>query len=248
MVLTSVSLPLHPTTNPIMHKLFVHPFIAVAILGIFGPAFAAERPSPLRWQKQMDAFAEKDSRSRYAKEGIVFVGSSSIRGWNLNKWFPDLPVLNRGFGGSHIADSTHFLELLVLKHKPRCVVLYAGDNDIAKGLSTDQVVADYQGFVSKLYESLPDTRIVFVAIKPSLARWKLYPQMKEANDRIAAIAAADGRQTFLDIATKMTATENGQPRSDIFKKDGLHLNEAGYEIWTALLMPHLKQPETVGSR
>jgi lysophospholipase L1-like esterase len=187
----------------------------------------------------MDAFAAADREHPTEAEGIVFVGSSSIRMWKLDKWFPELPTLNRGFGGSHIADATHYLDLLVIRHKPQVVVFYAGDNDIARGLSPADVVTDYRAFVEKLHATLPETRLVYVAIKPSIARWKLYPLMREANQQIAEIAAGDSRQTFADIATPMLGTD-GEPRAELFLSDGLHLNDEGYRLWTSLVRPHLK--------
>ncbi len=202
------------------------------------------RRPPTRWQNRMDKFAEEDARSRYRAGGIVFVGSSSIQGWDLSKSFPDLPVINRGFGGSHIADSTHYIDLLVVKLRPKTVVLYAGDNDIKHGLTPDQVVSDYQAFVSALKMALPDARLIFLAIKPSLKRWSLYPSMQIANRRIAEIAKGDPHQIFVDIATPMLATDDGTPNRDLFVKDGLHLNDAGYELWSSLLAPHLVPRKT----
>ena len=200
---------------------------------------SAERPAPERWQEVMDAFAAADREDPTATGGIVFVGSSSIRMWKLAQSFPELPALNRGFGGSHIADATHYLDLLVLRHKPQVVVFYAGDNDVARGLSPAAVVADYRAFVEKLQAALPDTRLVYVAIKPSIARWKLYSRMREANRQIAEIAAADLRQTFVDIAAPMLG-DDGTPRAELFVADGLHLNDEGYKLWTSLVQPHLQ--------
>jgi lysophospholipase L1-like esterase len=200
---------------------------------------ADERPAPERWQEQMDAFAKQDA-TRPHSPAVVFVGSSSIRGWDLSKWFPDLPALNRGFGGSHIADSTHYLEVLVTKHQPQVVVFYAGDNDIAHGLTPDEVVSDYQEFVNALQRTLPETRLVYIAIKPSIQRWAMYSKMREVNQRIATIAAQDERQVFLDIASPMLATDDSQPHAKWFVADGLHLNDAGYELWSTLLKPQLK--------
>ncbi len=199
---------------------------------------AAVRPAPERWQQAMDAFATADREHPTAGESVVFVGSSSIRMWKLDKWFPGLPALNRGFGGSHIADATHYLDLLVLRHKPQVVVFYAGDNDMARGLLPADVVSDYRAFVEKLQAALPETRLVYVAIKPSIARWKLYPQMREANRQIAEIAAADPQQTFVDIATPMLG-DDGTPRAELFLDDGLHLNDEGYQLWTSLVQPQL---------
>ena len=93
-------------------------------------------------------------------EGIVFVGSSSIRMWDTARAFPDLKVLNRGFGGSQIADSVRFADRIVVPYKPRLVVFYAGDNDINGKKTAEQVLADYQAFVKKVRAHSPDCKIV----------------------------------------------------------------------------------------
>jgi hypothetical protein len=123
-----------------------------------------------RWAKEMAAFEQQDKASPPAPGGIVFVGSSSIRLWDLGRSFPGLPILNRGFGGSQIIDSVNHADLLVIKHKPRTVVFYAGDNDLAGGKTPGAVLADYQAFVAKVRSALPDARIVFIGIKPSIQR------------------------------------------------------------------------------
>jgi lysophospholipase L1-like esterase len=167
------------------------------------------------------------------------VGSSSIVGWDLKEYFPDLQAINRGFGGSEIADSVHFADRILLPHEPRVVVLYAGDNDIARGKSPQQVLADYQAFAKKVHDASPQTRIVFIAIKPSLKRWHLVDKMREANKLIERATDTDPRQTFVDIDQPMIGPDE-KPRPELFKQDGLHLNAAGYDLWSSLVRPHLK--------
>src|SRR5687768_5916552 len=133
-----------------------------------------------KWAKEMAAFEEQD-RKDPAVGGVVFVGSSSIRLWDLKKSFPDVPALNRGFGGSVIPDSVARVDLLVIRHKPQIVVFYAGDNDIAAGRTPQQVFDDYKAFVSKVHAALPATRIAFIAIKPSIQRWALVDKVRAAN-------------------------------------------------------------------
>ncbi|HMP07216.1 MAG TPA: SGNH/GDSL hydrolase family protein [Lacipirellulaceae bacterium] len=191
-----------------------------------------------RWQADMDRFAEADAQQTPPADAVLFVGSSSIRLWNLDRWFPGETTINRGFGGSQICDSTHFAEQIVVSYQPRVIVFYAGDNDIAAGKSPQQVHVDFRAFVDKVRASLPDTPLVFIAIKPSIARWKLRDAMQEANWLIAEDCAADESLTFVDVWPAML-DEEGEPRAELFRSDGLHLNTAGYKLWTELLAPAL---------
>jgi len=191
-----------------------------------------------KWAKEMAAFEEQD-RSDPAIGGIVFVGSSSIRLWDLKKSFPDEPALNRGFGGSEIPDSVAHVDLLVIRHKPRIVVFYAGDNDIAAGRTPQQVFDDYKAFVEKIHTALPATRIAFIAIKPSILRWALVDKVRAANTLVREYAAADDRLGFVDVDGPMLGWDE-KPRRDLFVADGLHMTPKGYELWTTLVRPFIE--------
>jgi lysophospholipase L1-like esterase len=194
---------------------------------------------PTRWEKAIAAFEQQDRDKPPPKDGILFVGSSSIRLWDLAKSFPGLPVINRGFGGSQIGDAVHFARRLVTKHRPRMVVFYAGDNDIAAGKTPEKVAADFQAFVKLVHQELPKTRIVFLAVKPSLARWKLYEKQKQANALVEAYCRKGERLRYVDLVKPMLG-DDVTPRAELFVKDGLHLSAKGYEVWTAAVKPHLK--------
>jgi sugar phosphate isomerase/epimerase/lysophospholipase L1-like esterase len=200
---------------------------------------ADEAAKPDRWEPAIAKFEAMDREQPPAKEGIVFIGSSSIVKWKLDDWFPDLPVLNRGFGGSQIADSVRYADRILVGYRPRIVVFYAGDNDIAAGKSPQQVLADYKAFVAKVYAALPETRIVYVAIKPSLKRWHLIGQIREANRLIRLVTEADPRLEFVDVDAPMLSPD-GKPRAELFVSDGLHLSDEGYKLWAELVRPRLK--------
>jgi lysophospholipase L1-like esterase len=192
-----------------------------------------------RWEKTIATFEELDKVNPPPRNAILFAGSSSIRMWDLKKSFPALDVINRGFGGSQIADSVHFAPRLILKHEPRLVVFYAGDNDIAAGKKPEQVLEDFQALVKAIHKELPKTRVAFLSIKPSLARWKHVETQRKANALIEDFCKQDERLLYEDMGKSLLG-DDGKPRDDLFAKDGLHLNAKGYEVWTAVLKPHLK--------
>lgn len=203
-----------------------------------GPA-AQKTQSPDRWEKDIQAFEKRDKESPPPKHGILFVGSSSIRLWNVTESFPDLPVINRGFGGSQISDGVAFASRIVIPYAPKVIVFYAGDNDLFAGKTTETVCRDFQAFAGAVLKALPDTHIVFIAIKPSSSRWALWEKQQQANRLIREFIAKDKRLEYLDVAPAMLAPD-GQPRAELFRSDKLHLNAEGYKLWNSLLRPRLK--------
>jgi len=202
------------------------------------PAGTAKPAATNRWEKAIQSFEEQDKVNLPPAGSILFVGSSSIRMWNLDKYFPDMDVINRGFGGSQIADSIHYADRIIIKYRPKTIVFYAGDNDIAVGKSAQTVASDFDTFVDKIRARLPETRILMIAIKPSIARWHLAETMQEANGLIEAHAKTLDRVEFIDVWSPMIG-DDGKPNPDLFIEDGLHLNHEGYTLWTSILKPHL---------
>jgi lysophospholipase L1-like esterase len=219
-------------------RLFILGLAGLAVVLIAPPAQGQAGPEA-RWAAELRAFDDADAKTPPSKGGIVFVGSSSIRLWNLETAFPGLPVVNRGFGGSQLADSVEHLDRLVLRHAPKTVVLYAGDNDLSAGKTPAQVVADFEAFAAGVHRALPQARIAFVAIKPSLARWKLIAQVREANAGVRAVCDADDRLGFIDVDGPMLGYD-AKPRGDLFVTDGLHLSPKGYALWTTLTRPFVE--------
>lgn len=207
----------------------------IALAALTSPALAKEF-DPARWEKTIVQLEANDAKSTIPAAGIVFIGSSSIRMWDLPKYFPDQNVINHGFGGSHLEDSVYYADRLVNKLQPRAVVLYAGDNDIANGYTPERVRDDFLKFVATVHAKLPEAKIAFIAVKPSISRWKLVDKVRATNKLIAAECDKSDLLTFIDIDEPMLG-EDGKPRVELFKKDGLHMTDAGYQIWTKLVQP-----------
>jgi lysophospholipase L1-like esterase len=203
------------------------------------------------FEPEIRAFEAADHTSPPPLGGVVFVGSSSIKNWtNMATDFPTVPILNRGFGGSTLADVVHYVDRVVLPYHPRLVVLYAGDNDLPLGHTADQVLAEYRAFVARVRSAQPDVRIVFVSIKPSPSRRAYLDVAREANRRIEGDIAGDSLASYVDVFTPMLGP-TGQPRPELFLADSLHMTRAGYLLWRRLLMPKVASwaltRETVGA-
>jgi len=135
-----------------------------------------------KWEKEISAYERMDATNPPAKGCYVFIGSSTIGRWKtLVQDFPGAPVVNRGFGGSEIVDSTHFAPRIVFPYEPKMVFLRAGGNDLWAGKSVDQVFADYKEFVETVHGKLPETKVVFISLSPSLARWTQHEKEKALN-------------------------------------------------------------------
>lgn len=211
--------------------------------GVRTPAQCPPKPpAPLvgaaqRFEDEIASFEAADKLSSPSKGSVLFVGSSSIRVWpNLKADFPNIDVLQRGFGGSTLDEVDHYAPRIVLPYCPRLIVLYAGDNDLAEGRTPEQILADFKTFVGLVRRPMPKTRIIFVSIKPSTARVALLGKMREANALVRQYVATDPSLTYVDVFTPMLDSA-GIPRGELFQSDGLHMNAQGYAIWRDLLQP-----------
>ena len=190
-----------------------------------------------QWDAAIVAFERADRAQPPPAGAVLFIGSSSIRFWKtLAADFPEVHTINRGFGGSEIADSTFFADRIVAPYHPRAIVMYAGDNDIEAGNSPKQVRDDFAAFVRKARAVDPGVPIAFIAIKPSMARKALLPQIRAANDLVRAYAATQQQVAYLDVFTPMLG-EDGQPQAKWFIQDGLHMNRSGYALWIGVVRP-----------
>lgn len=201
------------------------------------PDARVEPPPP--FEDEIRAFEAADRATPPPKNPILFTGSSSIRLWKtLAQDFPRHTVLNRGFGGSHIADALRYVNRIVIPYAPRAIVFYAGGNDIHAGKAPAEVAADFVAFARAVHARLPRTRIAYVSIAPNPARWAEVDRVRDVNARIAAFTRSDPRLSFIDVFPHMLGPD-GKPRPDIFGPDKLHMNATGYALWTRLLGPRL---------
>ena len=190
-------------------------------------------------EKEVAAYEAADRQNPPPKGGILFIGSSTIRVWKtLAADFPDHKVINRGFGGTEIVDSTHFADRLIFPHEPKQIFLRAGGNDIHAGRLPIQVASDFAEFVRVVHTRLPRTEILFIGLSPAPARWGEADKNRELNRLIRQMALGLPRVGFVD-ADDISLTPDGRARPELFIKDRLHFSAEGYKLLAERVRPFL---------
>lgn len=203
------------------------------------PAQTPAPQGPARWEKDIAAFEARDKTNPPPQNALLFIGSSTILFWKtLAEDLPNHKVINRGFGGSQIADATYFADRIVLPYKPKMVLLRSGGNDIFSGKSPEQVFADFQAFVAKVHAKLPQTDIVYLALSPSVARWNHWEKEAVLNQMVKTFSQKAKHVKYLDAAN-ISVGADGKPRPELFVEDKLHLNAAGYQLLAARVRAYL---------
>jgi lysophospholipase L1-like esterase len=193
---------------------------------------------------EINAFWEADKKQMPPSGAVLFMGSSSIRMWDtLAKDFPEIPVINRGFGGSQIFESALYADRIAFPYKPKIIILCAGTNDLAYGnKNPQQVLQEFKDFVAKIHAGLPDTRIVYISINPTVARWNQEADILETNHLIEKWIFENNSPTqklnFINSHAQVL-TADGNPQPKLLRDDGLHFNAEGYKLWTSILKPRI---------
>ncbi|BAV04331.1 GDSL-type esterase/lipase family protein [Filimonas lacunae] len=186
-------------------------------------------------------FKKSDSVQMPAANSILFVGSSSFTKWtDMQTWFPNYTVINRGFGGSSLPDVIRYADDIIFPYQPKQIIVYCGDNDLAASdtVSAATVANRFIQLFQLIRNRMPAVEVDYVSIKPSPSRAKLMPKMVEANVLIKAFLRKQTHAGFIDVFTPML-NKKGQPREELFVEDRLHMNATGYKIWQQAIQPYL---------
>ena len=214
-------------------------FRIVALLLVVSSAGLAQE---LPFWGEIKEYKRQDSVSFPKPNSIVFVGSSSFAFWKtIQSDLPEFQVVNRGFGGSELSHAIMYADQIILPYKPKQVVIYSGENDIAVGnVNADSVKTRFLKLFNLIRKNLPKASILYVSIKPSPSRQHLMPEMAKANSLIAEFLKKKKNTKFINIYPLMLDA-NGNPRKELFVDDMLHMNSQGYAIWVKTLKPYLKK-------
>jgi lysophospholipase L1-like esterase len=213
----------------------------ISLLLFFFSCFGFVKAQHAPFWSEIQNFKKEDSIHFPPTHAILFLGSSSFRKWtDVQEYFPDYPIINRGFGGSTIPDAIRYLDEIAFPYLPRQILIYEGDNDVASSnkITADSVLNRFKTLFYLIRNKLPKTNISFVSIKPSLAREKMMPEMAKANSLIKKFLKGKKDAAFIDVYHAML-DKDGLLIKDIFIEDGLHMNAKGYAIWQKIIQPYL---------
>jgi lysophospholipase L1-like esterase len=213
--------------------------IPVIFFSLSTAGFAQQ--SGLPFADEIRAFRMSDSINPPPKHEIVFAGSSSFTIWkDVQDYFPDYTIINRGFGGSTLSDQLRYADQIILPWVPKQIVIYCGENDFAYDdkLTPEAVTERFKQLFTLLRTNLPDTKITYVSIKPSLSRWNLAPKFQKANKEICKFLKKQPNTSFVNIWNKML-NDKHVPDKSLFLEDMLHMNANGYKIWQKAIKPEL---------
>jgi hypothetical protein len=212
--------------------------VAAASINAWGlaPRAQSRNPDPARFEKEIAAFEAEDRAAPPPPGRALFVGSSSIRYWDIGRAFPSIPSITRGYGGSHVSDTIHFADRIVVRYRPRLIVFYAGDADVAANKTADQIASDYDAFIALVHKRLPGTPMVIIGIKPSPAHWSRIATIRSANVLVQQLVARDPLLAYADVERPLLGAD-GQPVPDCYVANGLNLSDKGYQAWNEAVKP-----------
>lgn len=211
----------------------------IACFLFFSPASKAQDYNTKRFEKEIKAFDERDAEETVKPGSNLFVGSSSITNWkDVANYFPESYVINRGFGGSKFEDLLYYTDRVIIPYKPAKIFIYEGDNDIAAGIETAVLIKQAKELRKRIAVAFPKVPVVFISVKPSVARWKLKDKYVEFNKALKKYTKKEKRTEFADVWTPMLDAD-GEVFKDVFLKDNLHMKANGYQIWQKVLEPHV---------
>ena len=213
------------------------------LLSILFLAFTlfATAQDPNRFKEQVDELVNQEYNFSTNKKLVVFAGSSSIRMWkDVADYFPDFNVINNGFGGSHFSDLLYFYNQLILKPAPEILFVYEGDNDIASNKKPGKILKEAKQLAAKIQHDLPETHVVYISPKPSIARVHLKNTYIKFNSKLEKYCKKHDNIEFADVWYPMLDNK-GNVFKDVFLEDGLHMNKKGYDIWGKVIGGFLKK-------
>lgn len=218
-------------------------WLAAVLMGVAGTAQAAAPPAAEgRFAAEIAAFARPRAGVAHGPT-MLFVGSSSIRLWDVAHSFPARDTVNRGFGGATVREVLVHYQRVTAGVQPASVIVYAGENDIAEGRDPEAVAADLLALLARLRADMPNARIACLSMKPTPLRWELWARMAAVN---AAVRARAGTAfDYLDVGGALIGA-GGQPDSRYFGPDGLHMNPRGYALWNGIVERWLAPPLLAG--
>lgn len=202
------------------------------------PRLAAQLADQLQDWNQLGRYHEDDLKLEAAPAGpgrVVFLGDSITDGWDLAKYFPGKPYVNRGIGGQTTMQMVVRMHPDVIHLNPAAVILLAGTNDIAgnTGPETLEMVEDNIRAIAEMAVT-HKIKVVLCLLTPISDYTKAKQSTRRPPEDILKLNrwiesyAPDVQAVVADYYSALV-DDKGMLREG-FSNDGLHPNAQGYEL------------------
>lgn len=227
----------------ILMLIFVNSITAVAQQPATGDGEAEQyrQEAEERWAKDIAAFDSLNKNETYSSEAVLFVGSSSIRRWeNIASDMAPYEAIRRGYGGAKFTDMAVFAKRIITPHQYKAIVMFVGNGVVGKpdDHTPDQIEELTRQIVAVSHKHQPGTPFFLIEITPCESRFDAWPKIRAVNARLREVALSTPHTYFIPTASHYLKAD-GRPRPELFVKDRLHLNDAGYELWSSLIRSRL---------
>ncbi|MBV8390850.1 MAG: GDSL family lipase [Mucilaginibacter sp.] len=214
-------------------------FLLLTIVSLVSLTTFAQSGFP--YDNEIRAFKHQDSLKFPKPNGILFIGSSSIRKWtDLEQRFADKPIIRRGVGGCELSQLTkYYTPYILFPYHPRKIFIYAGENDIAYGKTADSVYASFKTLWVMIRKKLPNAKIYYLSAKYAPVREKFRPDVDKANAMVKKYLSGKPNSLYIDMNPSIFKPGTTRPDSSLFEGDYLHLNSKGYDRWQKVLKPYV---------
>ena len=193
-------------------------------------------PKGGRFEREICRYELLSRETPPTSQNTMFLGSSNFALWgsDLEKRFEQFHAVNRALDGAHTTDLLFALDRLVLPYNPNRIVVFIGGNDIAFGAEPAIVFENFKQILEKIWTANPESEVFFVSPTHAPCREAYWKKMDVYDEKVFDLAQKQEKLHHIDITRPMNDAQ-GNVRKELYLSDGLHLNEAGRDIWVHLI-------------
>ena len=170
-------------------------------------------------------------RDRIKENSIIFLGDSITEEYDLNKFFPNLPTVNRGISADHIDGVIDRLDISLGDAENAKLFILIGINDIGAGRSEDTVKYLYKELTDAVLKRKKYVVFLQSVLPTAPAHKNCPPEMIINLNTYIKTLATENNLSFINLYPLFLKADTNY-LLDKYTNDGLHLKEAGYKIWT----------------
>ena len=185
------------------------------------------------YDNKLSLYQEENEKYKDYEVDVAFLGDSLTDGYNLEEYYPNYVVSNRGIGGETTQGLEDRLKVSVYDLKPKVVVMLIGGNNLKT------MFDNYEDILIGLRDNLPNTKVILLSLTAMGQDWVYKNEIACLNNVKINLLAQKYGYTFVDLFTPLFDIDKNKIYSD-YTTDGVHFTSKGYEVVTSLIAPVLE--------